>query len=74
MYNPVSTWVTDNGEIPFDQEVYMWDDSDIPYLQQTTDLDMIKLSVSRGGGPFSKIGVKITETSQPYDWDPFSRS
>ena len=48
----------------------MWGDSDIPYLQQMTSPERIKLSVARGVY-FSKIGAKITETSQPLDLGPF---
>ena len=53
-----------------DQEVYMWGDSDIPYLKKMTNPDRIKLSISRGIY-FSKISAKITETSQPLDLGPF---
>ena len=69
-YNPMSTSNPEEDEIPIDQEVCMWEDSDIPYLQQMASPERIKLSVARGVY-FSKIGAKITETSQPLDLGPF---
>ena len=48
----------------------MWGDSDIPYLQQMTSPERIATSIKRGIF-FAKIGVKITETSQPLDLGPF---
>ena len=45
------------GQIPIGQEVCMWGDSDIPYLQQMTDPERIKKSISRGIY-FAKIWIK----------------
>ena len=48
----------------------LWGDSDIPYLQQMTNPVIIENSMNKGiHSP--KIGVKITETSQPLDLGPF---
>ena len=69
-YNPMSQGNAEEGQIPIEQEVCMWGDSDIPYLQQMTDPERIKKSISRGIY-FAKIGAKITETSQPLDLGPF---
>ena len=66
----MSTSYDEDGGVPIDQQVCMWGDSDIPYLQQMTDPDKIKLSISRGIY-FAKIGAKIIETSQPLDLGPF---
>ena len=40
-----------------DQEVCIWGYSDIPYLQQTIDPELIKLNISCGVY-FAKIGAK----------------
>ena len=48
----------------------LWGDSDIPYLQQMTSPERIADSMNKGIY-FSKIGAKITETSQPLDLGPF---
>ena len=69
-YNPLSTSNLEAGEIPIAPEVCIWGDSDIPYLQQMTSPERIKLSISRGVF-FSKIGAQITEMSQPLDLSPF---
>ena len=47
-YNPLSTSNPEAGEIHIDQEVCIWGDSNIPYLQQMTSPERVKLSVSRG--------------------------
>ena len=69
-YNPMSQGYAEEGQVPIDQEVCMWGDSDIPYLQQMTSPERIQLSIARGIY-FAKIGAKITETSQPLDLGPF---
>ena len=69
-YNPMAQGDAQEGQVPIDQEVCMWGDSDIPYLQQMTSPERIKLSIARGVY-FAKIGAKITETSQPLDLGPF---
>ena len=66
----MSSGHTEEGQFPVGQEVFMWGDSDIPDLQQMTDPDRIKLTISRGTY-FVKIGAKITENAQPLDLDPF---
>ena len=48
----------------------LWGDSDIPYLQQMTNPARVEDSMNKGIH-FSKIGAKITETSQPLDLGPF---
>lgn len=58
-------------EICPDQTFYMWGDCDIPYLQKITDPSQMKKAMN-GGVLFSKIGAKITETSQPLDLYRFS--
>ena len=47
-YNPISTSNTEEGEVLVDQEVCIWSDSYISYIQKMTDPARIKLSVSRG--------------------------
>ena len=69
-FNPMSSGNAVEGQVPVDQEVCMWGNSDIPYLQQMTDPERIKLSISRGVY-FAKIGAKITENAQPLDLGPF---
>ena len=69
-FNPMSSGDAVDGQVPIDQEVCMWGDSDIPYLQQMTDPERIKLSISRGVY-FAKNGAKITENAQPLDLGPF---
>ena len=68
--NPMAQGDAMEGQIPIEQEVCMWVNSDVPYLQQMTDLERIKKSIPRGVY-FAKIGAKITETSQPSDLGPF---
>ena len=70
IFNPMEQGDAEEGKIPIEQEVCMWGDSDIPYLQQMTDPERIKKSISRGVY-FAKIGAKITEASQPLDLGPF---
>ena len=48
----------------------LWGDSDIPYLQQMTNPARVEDSMNKGIY-FSKIGAKVTETSQPLDLGPF---
>ena len=47
----------------------MWGDSDILYLQQMTSPKHIEAIISRDVS-FTKIGTKITETSQLLDLGP----
>ena len=53
-----------------DDKFVLWGDSDIPYLQQMTDPERTEDKM-RKGIYFSKVGAKITETSQPLDLGPF---
>ena len=69
-FNPIAQGDALEGQIHIEKKVCMWGDSDIPYLQKMTDPERIKKSISRGFY-FTKIGVKITETSQPLDLGPF---
>ena len=68
--NPMSLGHAEELQTPVEQEVCIWGDSDITYLQKMTDIDIIKLSISRSIY-FSKIGTHITENAQPLDLDPF---
>ena len=68
-YNPLSTSDPEAEEIPIDQEVCMWGDINILYLQQMTSSERIKLVYQDVF--FSRIGAKIMETSQPLALGPF---
>ena len=69
-FNPLSSVEELTENVSSQEEVCMWGDSDIPYLQQMTSPDRIATSIKRGIF-FAKIGAKITETSQPLDLGPF---
>ena len=66
-----SSWIEhpEEGKISVTENVCMWGDNEIPYLQQMMSPDRIKVSLKRGIY-FAKIGVKITEISQPLDLGP----
>ena len=34
LFNPISVPIGEDEDIPVDQRIFMWGDSDIPYLQQ----------------------------------------
>ena len=70
LHNPNTTPLCDDEEIPVDQRVVMWGDSDIPYLQQMMSPIRIESSLKKGIS-FAKIGAKTTENVQPMDLGPF---
>ena len=70
--NPLSTSDTEEGQVPLEQQVIIWGDSNIPYLQQIPSPERIAESLARGIF-FAKISAKIIETSQPLDLGTFSR-
>ena len=55
---PLTIEEAQEGSIPSDQEVCMWGDSDILYLQQMTSPKRIKAIISRDVS-FTKIVTKI---------------
>ena len=69
-HNPGSIPLGEDEDVPLDQRFVMWGDSDIPYIQNMTSPSRIEKSIKRGIY-FTKIGAKITETSQPLDLGPF---
>ena len=59
-FNPLPSADAEEGQVSTEQEVCMWGDSGIPYLQQMIAPDHVNLNMKRGIF-FAKIGAKITE-------------
>ena len=65
-FNPSCIEDPEERNIPVTDNVCMWGNSDIPYLQHMMSPDCIEVNLKHGVY-FSKIGAKITETSQLLD-------